>query len=55
MAGLKEPVQNSLAESKMAYFSPFFTFFQLRSSRHAPLKRQKLTKNTLVFASGRKS
>jgi hypothetical protein len=39
----------------MAFFSPFFTFFQLRSSGYAPSKKQKLTKNTLIFATGRKS
>jgi hypothetical protein len=43
-----------LTESKMAHFSPFFTFFQLISSGYTPSKRQKLTKNTLVFANGRK-
>jgi hypothetical protein len=33
----------------------FFTFFQLRSSGYAPSKRQKLTKNQPVFATGRDS
>jgi hypothetical protein len=51
----QEFVQDSLAESKMAFFSPFFTFFQLRSSGYAPSKRQKLTKNQPVFATGRES
>jgi hypothetical protein len=50
-----ELVQNSLAESKMAHFSPFFTFFQLPGSGYAPSERQKLTKDTLIFANGRKS
>jgi len=31
-----ELVQDSLAESKTAHFSPFFTFFQLRSTGYAP-------------------
>ncbi|MGI9159493.1 MAG: hypothetical protein ACR2K1_07050 [Saprospiraceae bacterium] len=44
-----------LAESKMAYFSPSFTFFQLRSPGYTPSKRQKLTKNTPIFAFDRKS
>jgi hypothetical protein len=34
-----------VAESKTAHFSLFFTFFQLRSTRYAPSKMQKLTKN----------
>jgi hypothetical protein len=34
-----------VAKSKTAHFSPFFTFFQLRSTRYAPSKMQKLTKN----------
>jgi len=50
-----ELVQESLAESKTAHFSPFFTFFQLRSSSYAPSKTQKLTKNQPVFANGRES
>ena len=50
-----ELVQDSLAESKTAHFSPFFTFFQLRSSGYAPSKMQKLTKNLPVFANGRGS
>jgi hypothetical protein len=33
-----ELVQESLAESKTTYFSPFFTFFQLRSTGYAPSK-----------------
>jgi len=33
----------------------FFAIFQLHSSGYAPSKRQKLTKNTLVFATGKKS
>jgi len=40
---------------KQAHFSPFFTFFQLRSTGYAPSKTQKLTKNQPVFANGRKS
>jgi hypothetical protein len=40
---------------KTAHFSPFFTFFQLRSSGYAPSKMQKLTKNQPVFATGRES
>jgi len=48
-------VQDSLTESKTSHFSPFFTFFQLRSSGYAPSKMQKLTKNQPVFATGRKS
>ncbi|MFM7155011.1 MAG: hypothetical protein ACKOZV_12910, partial [Bacteroidota bacterium] len=40
-----ELVQDSLAESKTTHFSPFFTFFQLRSTGYAPSKTQKLTKN----------
>ncbi|MFN5238834.1 MAG: hypothetical protein ACK5FV_16820, partial [Bacteroidota bacterium] len=40
-----ELVQDSLTESKTSHFSPFFTFFQLRSSGYAPSKMQKLTKN----------
>jgi hypothetical protein len=47
-----ELVQESLAESKTAHFSPFFTFFQLRSTGYAPSKTQKLTKNQPVFANG---
>jgi hypothetical protein len=39
----------------MAHFSGLFTFFQLRSSGYAPSKRQKLTKNTLIFATSGKS
>jgi hypothetical protein len=39
----------------MSRFSPFFTFFQLRSSGYAPSKMQKLTKNEPVFATGRES
>jgi hypothetical protein len=50
-----ELVQDSLAESKMAHFSPFFTFFQLLSTGYAPSKTQKLTKNQPVFATGRES
>jgi hypothetical protein len=50
-----ELVQDSLTESKTAHFSPFFTFFQLRSSGYAPSKTQKLTKNQPVFANGRES
>jgi hypothetical protein len=50
-----ELVQDSLAESKTAHFSPFFTFFQLRSTGYAPSKMQKLTKNLPVFANGRES
>jgi len=50
-----ELVQESLAESKPAHFSPFFTFFQLRSTGYAPSKTQKLTKNQPVFANGRES
>jgi len=50
-----ELVQDSLTESKTAGFSPFFTFFQLRSTGYAPSKRQKLTKNQPVFANGRDS
>jgi hypothetical protein len=38
-----------------AHFSPFFTFFQLRSSGYAPSKTQKLTKNQPVFANGTES
>ncbi|MFN5366757.1 MAG: hypothetical protein ACK5CH_15225, partial [Bacteroidota bacterium] len=45
-----ELVQDSLTESKKSHFSPFFTFFQLRSSGYAPSKMQKLTKNQPVFA-----
>jgi hypothetical protein len=52
---LLELVQDSLAESKTAQFSPFFTFFQLRSTGYAPSKTQKLTKNQPVFATGRES
>ncbi|MFN5236366.1 MAG: hypothetical protein ACK5FV_04260 [Bacteroidota bacterium] len=33
----------------MAHFSPFFTFFQLRSSGYAPSKMQKLTKISLFL------
>jgi hypothetical protein len=33
----------------------FFTIFQLPGSGHAPSERQKLTKDTLIFANGRKS
>jgi hypothetical protein len=44
-----ELVQDSLAESKTFRFSPFFTFFQLRSSGYAPSKMQKLTKNQPVL------
>jgi len=40
---------------KQAHFSPFFTFFQLRSTDYAPSKTQKLTKNQPVFANGRES
>jgi len=50
-----ELVQESLAESKTAHFSPLFTFFQLRSTGYAPSKTQKLTKNEPVFAIGRES
>jgi len=50
-----ELVQGSLAESKTARFSPFFTFFQLRSTDYAPSKTQKLTKNQPGFANGRES
>jgi hypothetical protein len=49
-----EHVRGFLTESKTAYFSLFFTFFQLRSFGYAPSKRQKLTKNLPVFAIGRK-
>jgi hypothetical protein len=52
---LLELVQESLAESKTAHFSPFFTFFQLRSTGYVPSKTQKLTKNQPVFANGRES
>jgi hypothetical protein len=52
---LLELVQESLSESKTAHFSPFFTFFQLRSTGYAPSKTQKLTKNQPVFADGRDS
>jgi len=38
-----------------ANWTPFFTFFQLRSSGYAPSKMQKLTKNEPVFATGRES
>jgi len=55
LAQVLELVQDSLAESKTAHFSPFFTFFQLRSSGYAPSKTQKLTKNQPVFANGRES
>lgn len=51
---LLELVRESVAESKTAHFSLFFTFFQLRSFGYAPSKRQKLTKNLPVFAIGRK-
>jgi len=37
-ATVLELVQESLAESKTAHFSPFFTFFQLRSTGYAPSK-----------------
>jgi hypothetical protein len=50
-----ELVQDSLTESKTAHFSPFFTFFQLRSTGYAPSKTQKLTKIQPVFANGRES
>jgi len=50
-----ELVQESLAESKTTHFSPFFTFFQLRSTGYEPSKTQKLTKNQPVFATGRES
>jgi len=50
-----ERVQDSLAESKTARFSSFFTFFQLRSTGYAPSKTQKLTKNQPAFANGRDS
>jgi hypothetical protein len=50
-----EHVQDALAESKTAHFSPFFTFLQLRSWGYAPSKSQKLTKNTPVFTIGRES
>jgi len=50
-----ERVQDSLAESKTARFSSFFTFFQLRSTGYAPSKTQKLTKNQPFFATGRES
>jgi hypothetical protein len=33
-----ELVQDSLTESKTSLFSPFFTFFQLRSTGYAPSK-----------------
>jgi len=55
LAQVLELVQDSLAESKTAHFSPFFTFFQLRSSGYAPSKTQKLTKNLPVFSTGRES
>jgi hypothetical protein len=48
-------VQDALAESKIVHFSPFFTFFQLRSTGYAPSKTQKLKKNQPVFANGRES
>jgi hypothetical protein len=54
-AAVLELVQDSLAESKTSHFSPFFTFFQLRSSGYEPSKMQKLTKNQPVFANGRES
>jgi hypothetical protein len=38
-----ELVQESLAESKTTHFSPFFTFFQLRSTGYAPSKTQKIS------------
>jgi len=50
-----ELVQDSLTESKTAHFSPFFTFFQLRSTSYVPSKTQKLTKNKPVFANGSES
>jgi hypothetical protein len=50
-----ELVQDTLTESKTAHFSPFFTFFQLRSTSYVPSKTQKLTKNQPVFANGRES
>jgi hypothetical protein len=55
MAPRLELVQDSLTESKMSHFSPFFTFFQLRSSGYAPSEMQKLTKNQPVFVTGRES
>jgi hypothetical protein len=55
LVGHLELVQDSLTESKTAHFSPFFTFFQLRSTGYAPSKTQKLTKNQPVFANGRES
>jgi len=55
VSGYLELVQDSLTESKTAHFSPFFTFFQLRSTGYAPSKTQKLTKNQPVFANGRES
>jgi hypothetical protein len=51
----QELVQDSLTESKTSHFSPFFTYFQLRSTGYAPSKTQKLTKNQPVFANGRES
>jgi hypothetical protein len=53
MAPALRACSGSLAESKTAHFSPFFTFFQLRSTGYAPSKTQKLTKNLPVFANGR--
>jgi hypothetical protein len=44
-----ELVQDSLAELKMACFSSFSTFFQLRSSGYVPSKRRKMTKNALFL------
>jgi hypothetical protein len=52
---LYDLVQDLFAESNVLYFSPFFTFFQLRSTGYAPSKTQKLTKNQPVFANGRES
>jgi membrane fusion protein (multidrug efflux system) len=54
-SGLRACFRILSAESKTAHFSPFFTFFQLRSTGYAPSKTQKLTKNQPVFATGRES
>jgi hypothetical protein len=49
MNSSSELVQDSLTESKTSHFSPFFTFFQLRSSGYVPSKMQKLTKISLFL------
>jgi hypothetical protein len=46
-----ELVQDSIAGSKTAHFSPLFTFFQLRSTGYAPSETQKLTKMNLFLPS----